>query len=66
MLSSTWPFRKEKVEKTVDQKEREEGTHTENRCNLTLKINISVLGFSVATLLLKRNTPISQRISKIY
>ena len=47
MLTSTWPFRKEKVEKTHDQKEKEDETQMENCYNLTFKNNITVFSFSI-------------------
>ena len=63
MLISTLLFR---MEKTLDQKEREDETQMEKRCNLNLKTKIAVLDFSVKTILWDRNMPILQRLPKNY
>ena len=60
MPTKTWPFGKENFKKFSTRKKREDETQMENRCNLTLKTNIAVLGFSVKAVLWDRNMPILQ------
>ena len=66
MFTQTWCFKSKKVEKNLakSQKEPENGTQLDNRCILTLKTNIAMLGFSVKTILLDRKMPFSQIPSK--
>ena len=58
-------FYEGKGPKNIGQKEPEDETQMENRCNLTLKTNFALLIFSVNILLWDRNTPIHRVYQRI-